>query len=450
MNNYLTGLDILQIILYLLIIMAIGYSFSKKVKHVVIRKYFIRGLTLKLVCGLGFAWLYVYYYGGGDTQMYYRGARNIFETIFSSQGGIEALWDTTPELRGSASTVFTQRITGWINLFALNSFWSCTLLFAALSFIGQWLLFISFYRIYPYLHKQLAIATLFIPGVAFWSSGIMKDSLCMLAIGVIIYCVQNIFLFNRNKITSAIIVIGSFYMIIILKAYIALALLVAISLYALLSLKSRIRNNKVRILVMPIAAVIIAGSTLLAINQIGDSLKRYSLENIVETAQVYQNYHLRTSIAGRGSEVRTGSGYSLGEINYNSSLGIISKIPLAINVTFFRPYIWEVNNPVMLLSAIESIALLIFTIHSFWKVGIRRFFIIFFTSKEVIFAMSFALIFGFAVGFTTYNFGSLVRYKAPCIPFYVIALVLVQHLGYKNLSSKHLLRKKSFASYKSN
>ncbi len=38
------------------------------------------------------------------------------------------------------------------------------------------------------------------------------------------------------------------------------------------------------------------------------------------------------------------------------------------------------------------------------------------------------------VGITTLNFGTLVRYKIPCLPFYLIALILI--LDYRNNRKK--------------
>ncbi len=434
MKYQITGLDLILIVIYFSLILAFGYAYSKKLP-IAIKGHFIKGLTLKLICGLGFGWVFVYYYGGGDTTNYYDGATYIYNYVINRGQGFEIFFDdkllvTAGETK--EATQFTQRFAGFVNLFSMNSFWSCTLLFSLLSFIGVWLIFLTFYGQFPHLNKQLALAILFIPGVAFWSAGIMKDSICMLFVGVIVYYIQNIFLYNRKKIFSAIMVITGFYVIIILKAYIALALLVALGVYVLSTVKSKIKSPAVRALMMPLLAVLIVGITLLSMRKIGESLERYSLENIVETAQVYQSYHFRTSIAGRGSENRTGSAYTLGEINFNSPINILSKVPLAINVTFFRPYIWEVRNPVMLLSALESTFILLFTLSILWRTGIRKFFSNIIRSREVVFCLTFALIFGFAVGFTTYNFGALVRYKAPCIPFFMASLVILNSLTQKN------------------
>jgi hypothetical protein len=46
------------------------------------------------------------------------------------------------------------------------------------------------------------------------------------------------------------------------------------------------------------------------------------------------------------------------------------------------------------------------------------------------FCFVFSLIFAFAVGISSYNFGALSRYKIPCLPFYAIALILIY---YKNV-----------------
>ena len=52
-----------------------------------------------------------------------------------------------------------------------------------------------------------------------------------------------------------------------------------------------------------------------------------------------------------------GSGYSLGELD--GTFGSMIRLsPQAINVSLFRPYLWEVKNPLMLLSALESFLLL--------------------------------------------------------------------------------------------
>jgi hypothetical protein len=41
------------------------------------------------------------------------------------------------------------------------------------------------------------------------------------------------------------------------------------------------------------------------------------------------------------------------------------------------------------------------------------------------FCFFYSIVFAVFVGATTLNFGTLVRYKIPCLPFYIIALLLI-------------------------
>lgn len=125
------------------------------------------------------------------------------------------------------------------------------------------------------------------------------------------------------------------------------------------------------------------------------------------------------------SQLQGGSGYSLGNIDY-TPIGLLKIFPKAVNVSLFRPYIWEAKKPILIPAAIEGLVSLFFTIRLIYKAGFIRFFKLILTNPEVQFCMVFSLIFAFAVGFTSYNFGALVRYKIPLMPFYYIALFILQ------------------------
>ena len=143
---------------------------------------------------------------------------------------------------------------------------------------------------------------------------------------------------------------------------------------------------------------------------------KYSVGAIAQTAQstAYDILYYTGKDAG--------SGYSLGELDgsYGSMLRLA---PQAVNVSLYRPYIWEVNNPLMLLSGLESTILLIFTILILLRENFRVFRAL--SQPDIIFSLVFSITFAFAVGVSTYNFGSLVRYKIPLLPFFALALILI-------------------------
>ena len=53
----------------------------------------------------------------------------------------------------------------------------------------------------------------------------------------------------------------------------------------------------------------------------------------------------------------------------------------------------------------------------------------------ILFSLIFSIAFAFAVGVSTYNFGTLVRYKIPLLPFFVVALILIWHHSKKETKS---------------
>jgi hypothetical protein len=80
----------------------------------------------------------------------------------------------------------------------------------------------------------------------------------------------------------------------------------------------------------------------------------------------------------------------------------------------------------MLLSSMEGLAMLLFVFKIFFtRGGVIKFFTIIFSNPVVFYCIIFSLLFAVFVGISTFNFGSLVRYKIPCMPFFVVALIII-------------------------
>jgi len=108
--------------------------------------------------------------------------------------------------------------------------------------------------------------------------------------------------------------------------------------------------------------------------------------------------------------------------------------PAAIGATFFRPYLWESKKISTLLSSVESMALMLLTLYVFFKAGPVKFISNIFLNPMIFFCLFYSVTFGLFIGATTLNFGTLVRYKIPCLPFYIIALFLILDIVAKNKS----------------
>ena len=68
---------------------------------------------------------------------------------------------------------------------------------------------------------------------------------------------------------------------------------------------------------------------------------------------------------------------------------------------------------------------MLFTLFVLYKAGPLNFIRAILKDPVILYCLLFALLFALFVGATTANFGTLVRYKIPCIPFYIIALFLI-------------------------
>lgn len=418
---------------FLLIIFAAYFIRNLIIKDgSVIKKYFIPGLIVKLIGAICVGLIYFFYYAGGDTTEYYNNALvyygalsespvNFFRLMMAPNNYTDpSILDYKPwfYFHRDASAFFFGKITGLFAVFAFAIYTPTALLITAASYIGVWCLYVTFYKIYPQLHKQFALAVLYIPSVVFWGSGILKDCFALSSAGLCVYGFYNAFISKHNRISSFIFFLLGSYLCLNIKPYIIIALLPGLFFWAVLHYRSQIESPFVRFLSGPLAVILAMTAGYIAIRELGKEYTQYSIQGALKTAEIYQDWHSNLA------ETRSASGYSLGEID-GSARSIITKIPAAINVTLFRPYLFEVRNPVMLLSALESFFMLIFTIRILWKTGLRLTLKAIMVNPTAFFCMFYSLFFAFCVGFTAYNFGALVRYKIPCIPFFVAGLYIL-------------------------
>ncbi len=406
------------------------------------RRYFIPALTLRIIGALSVGFIYQFYYDGGDTFNYHSyGSRHIwdafvdspskglhlffygpenFESVYEYASKIVFLYDP-----GSFAIV---RLSFLCDLITFSSYSATAVLFSLFSFIGMWMFFLTFYEMYPHLYKRLAIASFFIPSVFFWGSGLLKDTITLACLGVAVFTTYQLFIRSRVRLTNIILLPLSLLILYKVKIYILLTFLPCAIIWVFLSRLTSIRYTLVKFLLFPL----VIGSSFflayLAILKTGAGSEKYSIENVARTAQITA-YDIRYW-TGRDA----GSGYSLGELD--GTLGSLIKLaPQAINVSLFRPYLWEVKNPLMLLSALESFVFLVSVLVLLFRtkiVGLKAL-----NNSNVIFLFIFSIAFAFAVGVSTFNFGTLARYKIPLLPFFAVMLVLMNDYSKKarNLST---------------
>ncbi len=415
----------------IIIILVLAYIIRPKVTDFNTRKYFLPALLLKMFGAIALGIIYQFYYSSGDTFTYHtHGSRPLWEAFMNSPyEGVRmffshgtygpGLWDIAEEIWfwRDPHSFFIIQIAAFFDLFTFSTYSATAILFSVLSFVGSWTLYLVFYKSHPYAHRVLAICCLFIPSVIFWGSGLLKDTVTLAFASISTFCIYKIFFERRISIGYLILFLVSLFVVYSVKKYILISLIAAFVVWISSSFFFKVRWVMLRIILVPFVMIFCLALSYLSITTIMEGDKKYAIENIAVTARTTA-YDIRY---GWGARSGDGSGYTLGELD-GSWQNMIKLAPGAINVTLFRPYLWEVSNPLMALSAIEGLITFIFTLLVLFRVGTQ---IPHYIRAEVIFCLVFTIIFAFGVGVSTFNFGTLSRYKIPMLPFYWSALAII-------------------------
>jgi hypothetical protein len=409
-------------------------AFRKNYTDPVLKYYHAQGFWIKALIVLAFS-IFNWKISVGDSfVLYHVEGKNIYDLILKDFSNIKIIlqkgvdFDETllanswnrGYLMGEANFMVTRFVTV-ISFVTLGKYLLTNLVFSMLAFTGAWKLFLFFYEQYPHLHRKFAIAILYLPTFVFWSSGILKDSICIAAIGWITYSLYQIFIQKTDFIKSSILLLLFGYFIWIIKPYILISYVPFFIFFLILKNVNSVNSKLIKLVLAPVLIVgsVIAFSRIMV--KLKDELGQYAVgsltKNIKNINEAYEN-----QTAGGYS----GSTFSYGTEFDGSIIGLIKMAPIFVGTTFFRPFIWESKKVGTLLSSLEGLTLLIFTIMVFFKVGFKTVFQTLTKNPLATYCFLFAIIFALFVGATTLNFGSLCRYKIPCMPFYIISLFLIQ------------------------
>jgi len=426
--------------IFLGLIYAVAYQLRDRVNNRYTRPYFIPALTLKLVGALSLGIIYQFYYGGGDTFNYFNQAKPIHQAFFEHPlVGLKLLLaNGTTDPDGSMlpytsqmywfkapNEYFVVRTCGVLGLVCGHTYSTIALFFACLSFTGIWALYNTFCRLYPALYKEFATAVFFIPSVYFWGSGITKDALCIGALGWLFYGFYNLLVVRQRLLKAAIMLVLAGVVLKSTKIYIIISFIPPVMVWVSTQYSARIKSGALRAAVLPVLLMVggIAGYALS--KNVAEGDKNYDFAAIEGRAKVASQYHNSISHTEAGKGIGMGnSGYSID--NYTGPQDIPKIAPKALVIGLFRPFLWEVRNPVMLLSALEIFWITLLTLRIFFRVGLLGTLRQIGSTPLVLFGIIFSVTFAIATATTSGNFGNLVRYRIPMWPFYVSALFVLE------------------------
>jgi hypothetical protein len=423
--------DLFMFPFYVAFFALLFYWRRKKINDLRLRRYQLWGFWVKVLGSMAYIIFSVFISQGDSTFLYYPEGINITKLILKDFSNIELLFMPGTSFDenlladsfnkgyfASESNYLVTKLVSFLSFITFGSYAAITLWFSMISFSGVWRLFKFFYELFPRLHKALSVAILFMPTFVFWSSGILKDPICTGMIGWLTYAIAELFMHKKAVIKNCIIIMISGLVLGLVKFYILASYLPFLLLYVALWYSSRITQLLLRLSLLAVMAVTVMGFLYVLSDKLQEALGNLALDKIATSVKTTQSNFMHISDLAESS-------FSLGVEFDGSTFSLLKIAPAAIAATLFRPYLWESRKISTLLSSLESLMLMLFTLYVLLRAGPITFFKNLVRNPMVIFCFSFSLLFALFVGATTLNFGTLVRYKIPCIPFYLIALFLI-------------------------
>ncbi len=402
-----------------------------------LKKFLFLGLGAKMFGSIAFAMMSQYFFKEGDTFMYYTGGLDFKNFLFRNfPENLNLLFMPAEDYgnfyklnaenfnnfgyMSSTGNLFAAKVSGFFSAFSFDGYLITSLFFGLFAFSGMWRLFAVFSRIYPELTRQCSWCFLFLPSILYWGSGIMKDSLCLGAIGWLFSSFYLFFVLKSKNKVHLLVIVAAAYFLFNIKSYIAFTLCSVLAIWLIVNFFTSINNKLIRRLAsaaavfLCLAFLFVFGDDL--ISQINNEAV-YMISDTVKGAS--KNYEIVNADGGASLS-------NIGDIQPNIS-SIVSKIPVAISNALFRPYIWEAKKLNILMSALENAVILLFTIYVLLKGRIFQPLAKIFSNQLIFFSFIFSLFFAILIGLTCFNYGSLVRYKLPIMPFYCFMLVLLYY-----------------------
>lgn len=401
---------------------------AKNFTDPVFQKYHSRNFNIKIILVLVYAFYYVFIVGGGDTIAYWDGAVTLSNLFWKSPSMYleQLLNEPTPEMHLRHFNYETGSPPGWIYREAES--WFVSKIFSFISFvsfksyivgslISSYIVSIASFRLFILvesfkLHqaKYVAFATLFLPSVVFWCSGVTKDTIVLLSVIYInVNFLEWILKIPGNNKKRVLVIVFYGFLLYHVRDFMLSLIGVAFMVVLMARLANKYRKKPFAFYSLRIITIVIG--FLVFITQ-GSKLEEN--EQIKEAEVISKDFETNTTYEG--------SRYSIGVTNFSSAGLIVAFIP-AVLAGLYRPFLWEGLTFSLIFNGLESIYFLYLTWFFvkkdfFKKVKIVR------QNEFLVFAFVYAVLLAFMVGLTSGLFGVLVRFKAPLLSFFILILTV--------------------------
>jgi hypothetical protein len=375
----------------------------------------------KVFCGFLVYLIYAYYYGNrieADTFKYFDDSYYLYEALYTKPVDFfKMLFGINCEgsyfdhmyydkmnnwYRAYENSLYNDnrliiRVNAVLRIFSFGNYHVHSIILNFIAFIGS----VGMARFFLHFVKskwKVYLAVFFIPSVIFWSSGILKESLLLFAMGLFCFFIYRLVL-TKNWINLVLLILP-FLLLVLLKFYVFVAFFPAI-LGWYFSETTRFKW-KAYLLVFSVLSLI-----ALVLGLLNPSY------NFIHILVRKQHDFINMSIA-----FHVNSAIQMDYLDENI-FSIIKAVPMGIINSLTRPWPFEIKNALFIPAIIENfvlLSLILIAIIQKVKNPIR-------SVNFIAFCFLFTLFLYSIIGISTPILGALVRYKIPAMPFLVIGIL---------------------------
>ena len=383
--------------------------------YTISKKLLIFGFSIKALSAIVYGYLFISRaLSGGDTFMYIDDANIVYSALktnpyiylkllfgYNDFKPVPSLLLPYTDAMGfwfDSSNYFVVRVNAFIRLFSFGIYNVHAVIFAFLSFIGT-------YNIYLFFVKKVRNVNLLqfilfgLPSIVFWTSGVHKEALVIFALGMILYNVNFVLKNEHTKRHLLFTFIGLFilgYIRIYLLAFL-FPLIAAIFLYTKFDRK---QSTISVFFATGIISVLVVGLIIFLFPNI----------SFIHEFFVRRTYFLNSP----GNYT-----FNVASIPHNfGSLFIL--LWEAISNPFIRPLPAECNSVLPFLASFETIIIFALILILLFSVKIKSLL----SNPYALFCILYSLSTLFLIGLIVNNSGAIVRYRSIAIPFLLIAFIL--------------------------
>jgi uncharacterized membrane protein len=306
------------------------------------------------------------------------------------------------------------RINAVIRLFSMGVYHVHSLFFCMFSMIGT----VAIYRVvkkhFVNLKKILLLLLFFMPSLFIWTSGVLKEGILIMALGVMIFAINKVLQQSKRK-ESFVLILITLVLMLYIKFYVLIAFLPAIICF-LVAHFTKVKKVFIYTGILACFGILVLNAKYIP--------PHVDMVKILERKQ--SDFKRLAEWQDAGSE------FELTSIE-PSFMGIAKVVPEGLLNCLIRPLPWNAKNVMYYPAIIENIIVLMLLFGIFLAFYFKEIYIKDDAKNLLWFCFIFTLLLFTIIGITTPVAGALVRYKVPALPFLIIGcLYLLQNS--KNLN----------------